>query len=70
MSGRMNWGSNVGSQWCGTVALGIKKLRTLPTSFNQLISVPAQYCRAIAKLTEELDNALKNACSACRYKSV
>jgi len=43
----------------GPLRWAFKKFRTLPSSFSQLISVSAQYYRAIAKLLEKLDNALK-----------
>ena len=43
----------------GPLRWALKKFGTLPSSFNQLSSVSAQYCRAIAKLIEELDNAVK-----------
>ena len=36
----------------------LKKFGNLQWLFNQLISVSAQYCRAIAKFIEILDNAL------------
>jgi len=40
---------------------------TLPSSLSQLISVSAQYCMAISKLIEKLDNALKTMPGAVSY---
>jgi hypothetical protein len=51
----------------GPLRWALKKFGTLPSSFNQLISVSAQYCTAIAKLIEKLYNAPKNVCNACKY---
>jgi len=54
----------------GPLHWALKRFGTLPSSFNQLISLSAQYCRLKAILIEKCDNAPKNACSACKYQQV
>jgi len=52
----------------GPLRWALKKFGSLPSSFNQLISVSAQYGRAIAKWIEKLVNALKIGFSAFKFQ--
>jgi len=43
----------------GPLRWAFKTIQDFAVVHSQLISVPAQFCRAIAKLIEKLDNAPK-----------
>jgi len=51
----------------GPLRWTLKKFGTLPSSFNLLISVSAQYGRAIAKWIEKLVIALKTMLSTVSF---